>query len=251
MYRNKKRYAGLMWTEIDKYDKMDTKGLETVRRDNCALVRDVIQTSLDKILIHQDVSGAIEYVKKQISDLGVERTSSLDDVGKAILMYAFKYSEFPAEVQSMLAASTAKGTSFKAPKAEKAASDKTPLIVGTFKLADFGFDMPKNAKGDLMSTESEFTWDLNHRYGGRGWEQAFISAMLKEDVAKAEANFTPEFKAWLDETVTNDRGRYAKKPVFNNKSDFYSKFGVEIDVMTGEPQTAPAKKAAAKKTAKA
>ena len=67
--RNKKRYAGLMWTEIDHYDKMDAKGLETVRRDNCALVRDVIQTSLDMILIQQDVKGAVEYVQSQISDL--------------------------------------------------------------------------------------------------------------------------------------------------------------------------------------
>jgi DNA polymerase delta subunit 1 len=66
---NKKRYAGLMWTKPDKYDKMDTKGLETVRRDNCALVREVIQTSLDTILIDQDVQGAIDYVKTQISDL--------------------------------------------------------------------------------------------------------------------------------------------------------------------------------------
>eukprot|EP00536_Pseudo-nitzschia_multiseries_P004490 jgi/Psemu1/188144/e_gw1.74.117.1 len=66
---NKKRYAGLMYTRPDKYDKMDQKGLETVRRDNCALVRDVIQTSLDKILIEQDVQGAIDYVKTQISDL--------------------------------------------------------------------------------------------------------------------------------------------------------------------------------------
>lgn len=39
---NKKRYAGLLWTKVDKYDKMDTKGLETVRRDNCLLVRKVV-----------------------------------------------------------------------------------------------------------------------------------------------------------------------------------------------------------------
>lgn len=66
---NKKRYAGLMWTKPDKYDYMDTKGLETVRRDNCALVREVIQTSLDTILIKQDVQGAINFVKSRISDL--------------------------------------------------------------------------------------------------------------------------------------------------------------------------------------
>mmetsp|Transcript_21956 Transcript_21956/g.45738 ORF Transcript_21956/g.45738 Transcript_21956/m.45738 type:complete len:1158 (+) Transcript_21956:72-3545(+) len=66
---NKKRYAGLMWTQVEKYDYMDTKGLETVRRDNCALVREVIQTSLDKIIIERNVPGAINYVKSQIADL--------------------------------------------------------------------------------------------------------------------------------------------------------------------------------------
>ncbi|KAL7549445.1 hypothetical protein ACHAWF_015195 [Thalassiosira exigua] len=66
---NKKRYAGLMWTQKDKYDYMDTKGLETVRRDNCALVREVIQTSLDKIIIERNVPSAIDYVKSQIADL--------------------------------------------------------------------------------------------------------------------------------------------------------------------------------------
>ena len=35
---NKKRYAGLLWTSPAKYDKMDCKGIETVRRDNCGLV---------------------------------------------------------------------------------------------------------------------------------------------------------------------------------------------------------------------
>ena len=58
-----------MWTNPDKYDYMDTKGLKTVCHDNCALVREVIQMLLDKILIRQDVPGAITYVKSQISAL--------------------------------------------------------------------------------------------------------------------------------------------------------------------------------------
>jgi DNA polymerase delta subunit 1 len=57
---NKKRYAGLYWTNPTKYDKMDSKGIETVRRDNCRLVQTVIETVLRKILIDQDVSGAQE-----------------------------------------------------------------------------------------------------------------------------------------------------------------------------------------------
>ncbi|KAI4114690.1 MAG: hypothetical protein Q9193_003228 [Seirophora villosa] len=66
---NKKRYAGLYWTNPDKYDKMDSKGIETVRRDNCRLVQTVIETSLRKILMDQDVQGAQDYVKDMISSL--------------------------------------------------------------------------------------------------------------------------------------------------------------------------------------
>jgi DNA polymerase delta subunit 1 len=57
---NKKRYAGLYWTSPEKYDKMDSKGIETVRRDNCRLVQTVIETVLRKILIDRDVQGAQE-----------------------------------------------------------------------------------------------------------------------------------------------------------------------------------------------
>ncbi|WFD45326.1 DNA-directed DNA polymerase [Malassezia psittaci] len=66
---NKKRYAGLYWTQPTHYDKMDTKGIETVRRDNCRLVRTVIETCLRKMLIDRDVEGAENYAKQVIADL--------------------------------------------------------------------------------------------------------------------------------------------------------------------------------------
>ena len=47
---NKKRYAGMLWTKPSKPDKMDCKGIETVRRDNCALVAEIVQTTLDILL---------------------------------------------------------------------------------------------------------------------------------------------------------------------------------------------------------
>jgi len=40
-----------------------------VRRDNCELVRKMVATSLDKILIERDEAGAVEYVKGIIRDL--------------------------------------------------------------------------------------------------------------------------------------------------------------------------------------
>lgn len=57
---NKKRYAGLYWTRTDQFDKLDTKGLETVRRDNCRLVQTVVDKCLRLILIERDIEGAKE-----------------------------------------------------------------------------------------------------------------------------------------------------------------------------------------------
>jgi len=65
----KKRYAGLFWTSPEKHDKLDTKGIETVRRDNCAVVVEVVETILKKILIDRSVEKAVDYAKSVISDL--------------------------------------------------------------------------------------------------------------------------------------------------------------------------------------
>jgi len=66
---NKKRYCGLYWTKLDTWDKLDKKGIESVRRDNCMLVRSLVDTVLTKILIDRNVPGAVDYVKETVSDL--------------------------------------------------------------------------------------------------------------------------------------------------------------------------------------
>lgn len=66
---NKKRYAGVYWTKPEKYDKIDTKGIENVRRDNCAIVRTLIDDVLKKILVDKDKKSACDMVKSVIQDL--------------------------------------------------------------------------------------------------------------------------------------------------------------------------------------
>lgn len=66
---NKKRYAGLKWEREDVYSKIDCKGIETVRRDFCALVQKMVDDALKKLLIDRDVSGALDITKKRIQDL--------------------------------------------------------------------------------------------------------------------------------------------------------------------------------------
>ncbi|XP_050666507.1 DNA polymerase delta catalytic subunit [Leptidea sinapis] len=71
---NKKRYAGLYFTKPETYDKMDCKGIETVRRDNCPLVSNMMSTCLQKLLIDRDPDGAVAYAKQIIADLLCNRT---------------------------------------------------------------------------------------------------------------------------------------------------------------------------------
>ncbi|KAK3277695.1 DNA polymerase delta catalytic subunit [Cymbomonas tetramitiformis] len=77
---SKKRYAGVVWTDPKQYDKLDTKGIETVRRDNCRLVKDMVTTVLERIMLHRDTRSAVEYVKTTIADLLMNRVdiSSLE-----------------------------------------------------------------------------------------------------------------------------------------------------------------------------
>ncbi|KAF0331594.1 DNA polymerase delta catalytic subunit [Colletotrichum sp. SAR11_59] len=90
---NKKRYAGLYWTKPEKYDKMDTKGIETVRRDNCLLVQTVIEKVLRMILIDQDVQGAQDYVKDTIADLLQNKV----DMSKLVITKALTKDDYAAK----------------------------------------------------------------------------------------------------------------------------------------------------------
>ncbi|XP_026190988.1 DNA polymerase delta catalytic subunit [Cyclospora cayetanensis] len=66
---NKKRYAGLLYTNPTKFDKIDSKGIETVRRDFSMLVQIMVDTVLKKMLIERDVENAKAYTRTKISDL--------------------------------------------------------------------------------------------------------------------------------------------------------------------------------------
>ncbi|CUG86363.1 DNA polymerase delta, putative [Bodo saltans] len=86
---NKKRYAGLLWTNTDRYDKLDAKGIETVRRDNCPLIANVISGVLNRILIQRSVESAVEFVKGTISDLLLNRL----DISNLVITKAFAKAE--------------------------------------------------------------------------------------------------------------------------------------------------------------
>ncbi|EJW01428.1 hypothetical protein EDEG_00022 [Edhazardia aedis USNM 41457] len=97
---NKKRYAGLIYTNPQKPDKIDTKGIETVRRDNCEMVRTVVETCLDLILMKKDVEGAKNFVKNTVRDLYLNKIDlSQLVISKALTKEGSKYASKQAHVE--------------------------------------------------------------------------------------------------------------------------------------------------------
>ncbi|XP_069738764.1 LOW QUALITY PROTEIN: DNA polymerase delta catalytic subunit [Phaenicophaeus curvirostris] len=67
---SKKRYAGLSFaSSAGAPDKLDCKGLEAVRRDNCPLAANLVSACLRRVLLHRDPMGAVAHAQEVISDL--------------------------------------------------------------------------------------------------------------------------------------------------------------------------------------
>ncbi|KAF8382815.1 hypothetical protein PRIPAC_71957 [Pristionchus pacificus] len=121
---NKKRYAGLYFTRPDKHDKMDCKGLETVRRDNCPLVANVLGTCLEKLLVDRNADGAMTYAKKVIADLLCNKIDiSLLIISKELTKSSDKYHAKQAHVE--LAARMKKRDPGSAPRL----GDRVPYVI--------------------------------------------------------------------------------------------------------------------------
>lgn len=90
---NKKRYAGLYFTRPDTYDKMDCKGIETVRRDNSPLVANLINSCLQKLLIERDPTGAVNFAKQVIADLLCNRI----DISQLVITKELAKNEYTAK----------------------------------------------------------------------------------------------------------------------------------------------------------
>ncbi|KAJ9587970.1 hypothetical protein L9F63_018599 [Diploptera punctata] len=119
---NKKRYAGLYFTRADKYDKMDCKGIETVRRDNSPLVANMMNMCLQKLLIDRNPDGAVEYAKQVISDLLCNRI----DISQLVITKELAKSDYAAKQAHVeLAAKMKKRDAGNAPKL----GDRVPYVI--------------------------------------------------------------------------------------------------------------------------
>ncbi|MGZ4928565.1 MAG: hypothetical protein ACXV76_09870 [Halobacteriota archaeon] len=111
-------------------------------------------------------------------------------------------------------------------KKKSKAEAKPALIIGTFNLADYGFEMPKKANGEPMSNETTFEWDWNKGYIGRGWQPQFIKAITSKGYEHVVAKASSQFKAWLGEYKEGQRAKAGQK-IYENKREFLGRFGIK------------------------
>jgi DNA polymerase delta subunit 1 len=70
LLESKKRYVGVFYSSShETYDKIDCKGLEMVRRDNCLLLPETMQKCIDFLMLKKDKDGAVEFVKNVLFKL--------------------------------------------------------------------------------------------------------------------------------------------------------------------------------------
>ncbi|XP_076179052.1 DNA polymerase delta 1, catalytic subunit isoform X1 [Ptiloglossa arizonensis] len=149
---NKKRYAGLYFTRPDKYDKMDCKGLETVRRDNCPLVANMMNTCLQKLLIDRNPNDALNYAKQIISDLLCNRI----DISQLVVTKELTKTDYKAKQAHVeLAAKMKKRDAGTAPKL----GDRVPYI---FIKAPKKTPAYQKAEDPIYVLENNIPIDTNH-----------------------------------------------------------------------------------------
>ncbi|CAF1143805.1 unnamed protein product [Adineta ricciae] len=76
---SKKRYVGMSYETVDQQQgKFDAKGIETVRRDTCAIVSKILQHSLKVLFQSKDVTRVRRYVQSECEKIMTHRLNLLD-----------------------------------------------------------------------------------------------------------------------------------------------------------------------------
>lgn len=86
----KKRYTGVYWTKSTKYDRIDYKGVEIVRRDNCKLVGRVMKESVNLLLLHGDLKGIEKLLFTTIQNIVNDRC----DVAELVISKSYSREDY-------------------------------------------------------------------------------------------------------------------------------------------------------------
>lgn len=125
-----------------------------MRRDNCLLVRQVVETCLQKILLERDVPGAIAYVKATISDLLMNRMDlSLLVITKGLTQEVDEYDNKAAHVE------LARKMRVRDPATAPAVGDRIPYVIVK---AAKGVKAYEKSEDPIFALENNLPIDCQH-----------------------------------------------------------------------------------------
>lgn len=150
----KKRYAGLSWTNLERYDKIDCKGIETVRRDNCSMVGRVMNQILNLLFTKRDFTGIEQFLRDEI--LKIENSTC--DLRELIITKSYSKENYSTILPHvMLAERMRKQDPESAPKI----GDRIPyLIIDTYDQKDNS--LSKRARSPIEVNEKQLPIDVNY-----------------------------------------------------------------------------------------
>jgi hypothetical protein len=157
VYLAPKRYAGRYWSKPDKpdqvkkdgkdVDRIDTKGAESVRRDNCKIVSEAVDTTLRKMLAEDDLVGAVLNVAGLIDDLRMGRA----DISKLVVSKSLSKNPenyAPRPIHAQLALKMRQRDPATAPRV----GDRVPYLI-------VAPEVEKNAKVSECGEDPKFVLD--------------------------------------------------------------------------------------------
>lgn len=208
---NRKRYAAIYWSEKNFYkfgtfDKVDYKGLETVRRDNCQLVSEQMDRLLKKILIDKRPAEAILDVAETISAVRQEKVDpGLLVITKALSKNPEEYK--PPQIHSNLALRLREIDPLTAPKC----GDRVPYVI-----VEKGKNAKTNEKGEdpFIMMQKQIPIDRNY----------YLENQLRKPVSRILDVIMPGISNYLFDGCEINEKPKVNMPI----TSFFNKEGIKL-----------------------
>lgn len=192
----KKRYAGMMYEAGSTLKKLDAKGIELVRRDNCAFAKRMQQDVLDALMKERDPNLACEKIKEMMKLVVDDVVPIKDYIISKSLRKEYKTEDLPH-------VAVCKKMSRRNPGSEPRCGDRVPYVLTVVKNKADAKTFEK-AEDPVYVSENASTCRVDRLYYVEHQVEKPIAALMQHVVANILDVFKP-FKTKLMLQQTNQK----------------------------------------------
>lgn len=192
----KKRYAGMMYEAGSSVKKLDAKGIELVRRDNCAFAKRMQKGVLDALMEERDPALACERIKEQMARVVDDSLPIKDYIISKSLRKEYKTEDLPH-------VHVCKKMARRNPGSEPRCGDRVPYVLTIVKNRVNAKTFEK-AEDPVYVAENLSTCKIDRLYYVEHQVERSIGALMLHVVQNISQVFMP-FKTSLMLQQTNQR----------------------------------------------